>query len=692
MISGNAADGITIYNATADVVEGNFIGTNAAGTAAIGNLGDGVNLDLASFTTVGGTSPGAGNLISGNVNGVEMNDSSTTLVQGNLIGTDATGSFALANTHAGVWIYAGSTSNTVGGAVGGGRNVISGNAAGVLIAGGTTAGTLVAGNLIGTDQTGSNSVGNVSAGIQVTGGSSTTIGGTTTLARNVVSGNAADGIDVSGGPTGTLLVGDYVGMDQTGTKGLGNAANGISVSATAGVTIGGTAQGAAMIISGNAGSGLSITSASGTSVVVLGDFIGTDNSGSTPIGNGLYGILLTGSTGVVVGGTAAGDRNIISGNTGVGIGLYGGTTGTAIEGNLIGTDITGSQPLGNGTGIRIDGAGSSNNTIGGTVALAGNTIAYSNGTVAGTGIGVEVDATAGTGNMIRLNSIFSNHGLGIDLGGDGPTSNDSAGHTGPNQYQNFPAITSVTINNNGTTTVGGTLSSMADTSFALDFFTLSSNSASGYGEGRYVLGSGAVAVGPTGTATFTFTFSTPANGAEFVTATATDPSGNTSEFSLASGMDQPPTAKIAFTTLTVDEGVSIPFDGSGSIDPNNGSLTYAWTFGDGATASGARPYHAFTSPGIEHVTLTVDDGFGGESTASATVTVSDVPPIFTPDSYTPPETFSSSTHGDGFGTAVAAVNGNVAIGAPQAGPVARSIFTMVCPPTTVCRRLMHTAR
>ena len=105
-----------------------------------------------------------------------------------------------------------------------------------------------------------------------------------------------------------------------------------------------------------------------------------------------------------------------------------------IEGNRIGTDISGMNPLGNGNGIQIDG-GSFDNTIGGTAAGAGNTVAFS------TGIGVDVDATAGTGNAIRLNSIFSNTGLGIDLGGDGVTLNNSAGHIGPNDYENFPVIT-----------------------------------------------------------------------------------------------------------------------------------------------------------------------------------------------------------------------------------------------------------
>ena len=141
---------------------------------------------------------------------------------------------------------------------------------------------------------------------------------------------------------------------------------------------------------------------------------------------------------VTIGGTAAGDRNVISTNAGAGIGLVGGDTGELIQANLIGTDISGANPLGNGTGILIEG-GSSNNTIGGTVAGDGDTIAFS------TGIGVDVDATAGTGNEIRLNSIFSNTALGIDLGGDGVTLNNSVPHSGPNDYQNFPVITSALI-------------------------------------------------------------------------------------------------------------------------------------------------------------------------------------------------------------------------------------------------------
>jgi Ca2+-binding RTX toxin-like protein len=640
---------------TGNLVAGNWIGTNSTGTVALGNVGDGVDIDQSSTNTIGGTSTGAGNLISGNTNGVEISDASANLVQGNLIGLDQTGTLALGNSGAGVLVDAGASSNTIGGPVGGARNVVSGNAEGVLITDSTTANNLVAGNLIGTDENGTSAIGNVIAGISITAGSGTTIGGATTLARNVISGNLGDGVDTSGAASGTLLVGNYIGVDQTGTAPLGNLSNGVTFAATPGGTIGGTAQSAGNVISANAKAGLRIQGATTTPVVVIGNVIGTGNSGLSALGNGLYGVLLSGTTSVVIGGTAAGDRNIISGNTGVGVGLFGGTTGTAIEGNLIGTDVTGSAPLGNGTGVQIDG-GSSNNTIGGASELAGNSIAFS------AGIGVDVDSTAGTGNLIRLNAIFSNVGLGIDLGGDGVTLNDSVAHSGPNNHQNFPVLSTV-VSSMGTTTVKGTLVSTPNTTFTLDFYTLTSLNASGYGEGRHLLGTALVPTDNFGNASFTLPFSTPATGAKFVAATATGPAGNTSEFSLAVGNNQPPTAVIGFTSMTVNEGVAIPFDGNGSSDPDGDPLSYTWTFGDGGTATGPTPSHVFKAAGIDVVKLTVNDGFGGASTSQGTVTVNDVPPAFTPGSYSPPAPFSTPAPGDGFGEAVTSVAGNVAIAA-----------------------------
>ena len=156
----------------------------------------------------------------------------------------------------------------------------------------------------------------------------------------------------------------------------------------------------------------------------------------------------------------------------------------------------------------------------------------------------------------------------------------------------------------------------------------------------------------------------PSGGAKYVSATATDPSGNTSEFSHDFGSDSPPTAVIGFTTLTVDEGVAIPFDASGSLDPQGSPLSYNWSFGDGGTATGVDPIHTYRSVGTFNVILTVNDGFGGISRATAAITVNDVPPAFVPRAFTPPVTFASPTPGDGFGASVASVAGNAAIGAP----------------------------
>ena len=658
VIAGNSGNGVAIAGSSSTLVAMNWIGTNATGTAKLGNTGDGIYLNQASSSTIGGTTAGAGNLISGNTNGVEIDDSSAILVQGNLIGLDQTGTLSFGNTGAGVLVDAGSSANTIGGAVGGARNEISGNAEGVMVSGSATTGTVVAGNLIGTDVNGIAEVGNLTAGITISGASGTTIGGTTTVARNVISGNLGDGVDLGSGATDTLLEGNYVGTDQTGSNALGNRGVGVSVNGAQGVTIGGTVQSAGNVISGNTQSGLSIQGAA-TGVAVVGNLIGTDKAASFALGNGSFGVLVSGTPGVTIGGTAAGAGNIVSGNSGAGVSLTADTTGAVVQGNLIGTDFTASNPLGNATGVLISGS-SSNNTIGGTATGAGNTIAYS------TGIGVDVDATAGTGNAIRLNAIFSNTALGIDLGGDGVTPNTPGGpHTGPNQDQNFPVITGV-ISAGGTTTVSGTFNSTPSTTFELDFYTLSSTNASGYGEGRYVLGSHSISTDPSGNASFSFPFPTLSGGTQFVTATATDPGGNTSEFSQEFGIDHPPTARIGFTTLTVDEGVAVPFSGTGSISPDGDPLSYSWTFGVGATATGAAPIHTFTTAGTVTVTLTVNDGFGGTNTATATVNVIDVPPVFTPNSFTLPLSFAAPAASDGFGAAVASVNGDVAIAAPSA--------------------------
>ncbi len=242
------------------------------------------------------------------------------------------------------------------------------------------------------------------------------------------------------------------------------------------------------------------------------------------LGNNGNGISEYGSSDTI-GGTAAGAGNVISGNEGLGIDVDG-ENDDAIQGNFIGTTASGLAPLGN-LGDGIDVTESSDDTIGGTTAGAGNVIGFNSGT--GVVIGVNTQDSS-TGDSILTNQIYGNAGLGIDLGEDGVTLNDSSGHTGPNLFQDFPVITSaVTVGS--MTTLDGTFTETPDTTYLVQFFSNPAADPSGYGQGQTYLTTADVLTNSMGVGTF----SVPAPGeiapGNYVTATATDPLGNTSEFS-----------------------------------------------------------------------------------------------------------------------------------------------------------------
>ncbi len=203
--------------------------------------------------------------------------------------------------------------------------------------------------------------------------------------------------------------------------------------------------------------------------------------------------------------------------------------GNIILGNYIGVDATGVSPEGNGgDGIQISN-GASNNKIGGTNTGEGNVISGNKGA------GISILSNAASGNLISSNSIYSNGGLGIDLGGNGVTSNDTGDpDTGPNNLQNFPVLASV-ISSNGSVTITGSLNSVASKVCNLQFFASKLANNSGYGEGQTFLGSANVTTGTNGNVSFTQTFSIKSSSGTVITATATDPLGNTSEFSKALG-------------------------------------------------------------------------------------------------------------------------------------------------------------
>ncbi len=494
LISGNSVDNLTLTG-TGSLVLGNYIGTNPAGNAALAN-NYGIVLNRAYDCTIGGTVAGASNLISGNSFGLSIADGSGNQVLGNYIGTDVTGNAALAN-HEGVAVGY-STDNTIGGTVSAARNIISGNTLVGVDLGGYD--NQVLGNYIGTNAAGNAALAN-GDGISVAY-SLNTVGGTVSGAGNVISGNGRYGINVTA--TRTTMQGNYIGTDPTGTKAISNGFQGVCVTGS-NSTIGGTSSAARNIISGNSGDGVFI----GTSgVAVQGNYIGTDVTGTKAIANSV-GVEVSGANSTI-GGTATSARNVISGNTSYGMLIDDLISGVLVQGNDIGTDVTGADNLGNGNyGISSAGA---NNTIGGSVANAANIIV--NNLKGG------VYVASYNGNTIRLNSISAN----------GPTSN-GPGITLYNGNNNLaaPILASAAMSQDTLSVVGSFTPPTANVSYTLDFYA----NTSGDPEGKAYIGS--LTVTPTSTSSQSFTFTivtwmvTETN--PLVTATLTDASGNTSRFS-----------------------------------------------------------------------------------------------------------------------------------------------------------------
>ena len=260
-------------------------------------------------------------------------------------------------------------------------------------------------------------------------------------------------------------------------------------------------------------------------ILIQGNLIGTNAMGSKAIPN-LIGMPLAQADGSRIGGSAAGERNVISGNQQRGVSLAN-CRNYVVQGNLIGPDSSGFLPIPNGgPGIYIF-VSSNGHTIGGQGPGEGNVIAYNSGT--GVAIGRDAGDTS-RGNRVAGNSIHDNGGLGIDLGSDDVSANDPGdGDRGPNNFQNFPVL-SAALRDGASTEVRGSLNSSPATSYTIEFFMNPACYSSGNGEGQIFLGQTTVATDGSGNAAFVATLPAPSVG-QVVTATATDPAGNTSEFS-----------------------------------------------------------------------------------------------------------------------------------------------------------------
>lgn len=398
-------------------------------------------------------------------------------------------------------------------------------------------GNRIEGNFIGTDVTGEVATGNDDFGVFINGNGNI-VGGTTTAARNLLSGNRRVGLSIEGG-TGNQVQGNLIGTDLTGTVSLGNGEEGVEIRSSGNV-VGGTTASARNLISGN-GSGIVMPNVfrdEAHSNQVQGNFIGTDLSGNARLGNSQYGVLiLTDASAVkspgnnLVGGTVPGARNVISANE-IGIACVN-TDGNTVQGNFIGTGIDGITPLGNTLqGVQI--FDSSDNRIGGAGSSAGNTIAYAGSD------GVHVAGSTSVRNAISSNTIFSNGLLGIDLGDDGVLPNDLCdADAGANALQNFPSLTSA-LASGLALTIQGSLNSTPSSVFRVEFFSNAECDPSGFGEGEKFIGSTTVSTGANCMATFNAVLPAVAVG-RFLTATATDAAGNTSEFSQCVQVMQGPT-------------------------------------------------------------------------------------------------------------------------------------------------------
>lgn len=432
----------------------------------------------------------------------------------------------------------------------------------------------IKGNFIGTDARGEGSQPN---GIGIDdSGNNTEIGGTTAADRNLISGNK--GIGVSADGTATQIFGNYIGTNAAGTQAVANGSWGLGVNVSA--TIGGSSATARNVISGNASYGVNLQ---GSKVKLVGNFIGLNAKATGVIGNQGSGINMHDVVDVPVIG------NMIGGNQGYGIEIGGspnqGSKTVTVQGNYIGTN-GGGVSFGNAkSGIEFQSV--SDLRIGGTGAGEANTIAF-NG---------DSGVLANGSGKISANNIYSNNGLGIDLGanfgaGDGVTLNDpNDADDGPNDKQNFPILTNAVTDVNGNTIIDATLNSRPNFEYTVEFFVSPGCDPSGYGEGQTYLGSTTVTtVG--NDVSFSKTFATPLPG-KFITATATNLEGKTSEFSqcrqVTSSSPVPPaTVQFSQADYTVAESAgtaTITVTRTGGPVINSFTVQYATIAGGSAAAN-----------------------------------------------------------------------------------------------------------
>jgi hypothetical protein len=525
--AGRDTVGITVHN--------NYFGLAPDGITVLGSGANHIGIQgMGASSIKDNVIVGAGKTTTGY--GISITGSGTPLIAGNLVGITPAG-VAAGNRTGGINI-ASTTGAVIGGQTTAERNVISGNntlatTPGVTV-GASNTNVKIEGNYIGVGFDGVAKLANGN-GINVTSASSTDIavGGALPAQRNIISGNTTNGINIQNttAASNIAIKGNYIGLDKNGDPISGASVSGTGVYASSpnGVQIGGANPGEGNVISGNNTNGIQLAAASsGANVTVYGNIVGLKPDGVTAAPNAI-GIYITNQANPTgsyhIGGSSAGQGNLVSGNATYGIRIGASVGSTAypiyVQGNKVGTTTDGATAAPNYRGISVT-DGSRYVVVGGIGAGEGN-IVRSN-----TYTGVEVTDTSTNYATIRGNAISSNGGLGIDIVGTlgAPDTWDlDDSDSGPNGQQNFPRRTTIT-KCDGSTETRTVLRSAANTTYDIDFYANSAGrDASGYGEGEQYLSSTTITTNSNGYAEVTPPVATN------LSMTATAPDGSTSEFS-----------------------------------------------------------------------------------------------------------------------------------------------------------------
>ncbi len=542
---------IRIDQGTGHLIRGLFMGTNNVGSAVDGDTTSSHIFfnGTATNVVIGGSNPADRNLLSGkngsggvaiNAGAIASNPVDLT-IQGNYIGTNAVGNATIGNqtgiTHSDPGLI-------LGGSATGQGNLISGNQIGVSFGPGATA--TILGNRIGTNAAGTL---NVADGTGISGELlNSVIGSTAAGGRNVISGNT-NGISLIDSAN-VDIVNNYIGISADGNTAVPNKLAGVRLQSVSNIDVGLAGANGGNRFGGSDGT---ITSQAGISMAdTWTDVRVTNNTFGIAANGSDVGIRLACISGSGTGTNVAITNNVIANCGSSGISLSADAlTGLDVKGNRIGVDANG-NPAGNvGSGILVS---NTSGIIGGPNPADANIIAFNQ--LDGVSVNLASNVT------ITRNRIFQNGGtsqnIGIDLAGNGTPSNDNLDpDTGPNGILNYPEIQTEPYINGDEVHVTFLLRSLASTSFKVEVFRGDQCVSAGAQGANFVTEFTPDATSASGFHAFVAVLEGVAYG-EFISATATDPDGNTSEFTPSCHPVRRPTADVTCDfAVTAEDGLAV---------------------------------------------------------------------------------------------------------------------------------------